>query len=178
MSALANKLVSVWQVFIDEGTKAKVKFVNGQGTELLAEVDASVLPPSMGGTRPAEDRLVTDSDGEHTSCYAEAYKHGPAARRRWQATVLLLQGLSQPRGQRWTTQLLQSTAGYKTASWAKLQVIKGTSQLKRGHDIYGAEALQWICLKRLRLLSVQEQSSHGGPLTWEHAEKTSPGSVM
>ncbi len=46
-----------------------MKFVNSQGTELLVEVDASVLPPSMGGTRPAEDRLVTDSDGEHTPCF-------------------------------------------------------------------------------------------------------------
>jgi len=124
LSNLATNLVSVWQVFIDEGTKAKVRFVNGQGTELLAEVDASVLPPSMGGTRPAEDRLVTDSDREHTSCDAETYRNEPAAGRRWQAAVLLLQGLSQPRGQRWTTQLLQSTAGYKTASWAMLQVIE------------------------------------------------------
>ena len=56
-----------WQVFVDDGTKAKVKFVNGQGKELLAEVDASVLPPSMGGSRAAEDRLVTGSDGDETT---------------------------------------------------------------------------------------------------------------
>ena len=56
-------------MFVDEGTKTKVKFVDKQGTELLAEVDASVLPSAMGGTRSADDRLVTASDGVHLTAY-------------------------------------------------------------------------------------------------------------
>ena len=64
---------------------------------------------------------MTDSDGEpspphamlrHTN-YEASCKEEVASKQ-----SVLLQGLSQPRGQRWTTQLLQSTAGYKTASWA------------------------------------------------------------
>ena len=38
-----------------------------QGTELLAAIDTAVLPQSMGGTRNAEERLVTGSDGEQAS---------------------------------------------------------------------------------------------------------------
>ena len=56
-------------MFIDDGTKTKVKFVDRQGTELLAEVDAAVLPSTMGGTRSTEDRLVTGSDGVHMPPY-------------------------------------------------------------------------------------------------------------
>ena len=42
----------------------KVQFVDSQGTQLLHVVAADVLPASMGGTRPAQERLVTGSDGE------------------------------------------------------------------------------------------------------------------
>ncbi len=52
------------QVFVDEGTKLKVLFVDKQGTQLLAAIDANVLPETMGGTRPATERLVTGADGE------------------------------------------------------------------------------------------------------------------
>ena len=52
-----------FQVFIDDGTKTKVLFVDKLGTELLAAIDANVLPESIGGTRPTTERLVTGADG-------------------------------------------------------------------------------------------------------------------
>ena len=46
---------------LSAGTREKVKFCSP--SDLLVEIDAALLPESLGGERPASDRYLTDRQG-------------------------------------------------------------------------------------------------------------------